>query len=404
MPRAFLLILDSFGIGGAPDAPSFGDEGANTLQHICDAMALNVPNMAALGLGRAAMLSTGRNPLPDVPLTGGYGVAREVSRGKDTITGHWEIGGVPLSHDWGYFPHTVPALPQELIDGIVTRCQLPGLQALCHASGTQVIEDFGEEHIRTGKPIAYTSTDSVLQIAAHEAHFGLDRLYEVCRVARELTYAMRIGRIIARPFLGEWAGEFRRTGHRKDFAVTPPAPTLLEVLSRAGREVISVGKIGDIYAHVGTGREVKVAGNAACMEATLNGMETLADGGLLMTNFVDFDTEFGHRRDAVGYGRALEAFDAALPKLLSRLKPRDLLVLTADHGNDPSWTGTDHTREQVPVMSYMRGMAAGGFGLRKSFADIGQTIARHLGIGPLGAGTAWDPLNPAASEPPATRS
>jgi phosphopentomutase len=404
MPRAFLLILDSFGIGGAPDAASFGDEGANTLMHICEARALHVPNMAALGLGRASDLSTGRNPFPGVPLVGQYGVAREISRGKDTITGHWEIGGVPLAQDWGYFPHTIPALPQELIDGIVTRCNLPGLLALCHASGTQVIEDFGEEHIRTGKPIAYTSTDSVLQIAAHEVHFGLERLYEVCRVARELTYPMRIGRIIARPFLGDKPGAFHRTGHRKDFAVTPPAPTLLEVLSNAGRDVISVGKIGDIYAHVGTGREVKVAGNPAFMEATLEGLETLSDGGLLMTNFVDFDTDFGHRRDAAGYGRALEAFDAALPALMSRLKAGDLLMLTADHGNDPSWKGTDHTREQVPVMTYMPGITPGSFGLRLSFADIGQTIARHLGVGPLGAGTAWDVLSPAASEPPAARS
>jgi len=396
MPRAFLLILDSLGIGGAPDAASFGDEGANTLAHICEHMKLNVPHMASLGLGRAAELSTGHDPLPAQLLIGQYGVAREVSRGKDTITGHWEIGGVPLSHDWGYFPHTVPAFPQELIDGIVTRCNLPGLLAMCHASGTEVIEQFGAEHIRSGKPIAYTSADSVLQIAAHEQHFGLERLYEVCRVARELTYPLNIGRIIARPFVGERPGAFTRTGHRKDFAVTPPRPTLLELTSRAGREVISVGKIGDIYAHVGTGREVKVSGNPAFLEATLDGMETLADGGLLMVNFVDFDTEFGHRRDPVGYGRALEAFDAELPRVFARLRDGDLLILTADHGNDPTWTGTDHTREQVPVMSYMRGMDPGSFGLRMTFADIGQTIASHLGVGPLSAGLAWDMANPAA--------
>ncbi len=404
MARAVLLILDSLGIGGAPDAASFGDEGANTLAHICDHMKLRVPHMASLGLGLAAELSTGRNPLSAEPLIGQYGVAREVSRGKDTITGHWEIGGVPLQFDWGYFPHEIPAFPQELIERLVTRCNLPGLLAMCHASGTQVIEDFGEEHIRTGKPIAYTSADSVLQIAAHEQHFGLERLYEVCRIARELTYPMNIGRIIARPFTGENAKSFTRTGHRKDFAVTPPSPTLLAVLSDAGRDVVSVGKIGDIYAHVGTGREIKLAGNRAFLEATLTYMDSLADGGLLMTNFVDFDTEFGHRRDPQGYGRALEAFDAELPRILERLKPGDLLVLTADHGNDPTWTGTDHTREQVPVMSYMRGMTPGSFGLRQSFADIGQTIARHLGVGPLSAGTAWDLLNPAASAPPAARS
>jgi phosphopentomutase len=404
MPRAFLLILDSFGIGGAPDAASFGDEGASTLCHICDHMKLRVPHMAALGLGLASAISTGRNPLSDHPLIGQYGVAREVSRGKDTITGHWEIGGVPLQFGWGYFPHEVPAFPAELIEGIVTRCNLPGLLAMHHASGTEVIEDYGEEHIRTGKPIAYTSADSVLQIAAHEQHFGLERLYDVCRVARELTYPMNIGRIIARPFIGEKRGEFHRTGHRKDFAVTPPSPTLLAVLSAAGRDVVSVGKIGDIYAHVGTGREIKVAGNAAFLEATLANMDGLGDGGSLMTNFVDFDSEFGHRRDPVGYGKALEAFDAELPRIFARLKPGDLLVLTADHGNDPTWTGTDHTREQVPVMTYMRGIEPGSFGLRLSFADIGQTIARHLDVGPLSAGTAWDVASPAASAPPAARS
>ncbi len=396
MARAFLLILDSLGIGGALDAASFGDEGADTLGHICEHMSLHVPHMASLGLGLAAQISTGRDPLPAVPLIGQYGVAREISRGKDTITGHWEIAGVPLHIDWGYFPRTVPALPQDLIDAIVSRCQLPGLLALCHASGTEVIEDFGEEHIRTGKPIAYTSADSVLQIAAHEEHFGLERLYEVCRVARELTYPMNIGRIIARPFVGVGAGQFSRTGHRKDFAVKPPAPTLLDVLSTAGRDVVSVGKIGDIFAHVGTGREIKVAGNRAYIDTTLANMDGLGDGGLLMTNFVDFDTDFGHRRDPVGYGKALEAFDVELPRIFAGLRNGDLLLLTADHGNDPTWKGTDHTREQVPVMTYMRGMRPGSFGLRGSFADIGQTIARHLGVGPLGAGTAWSLTRPDA--------
>ncbi len=389
MPRAFLLILDSFGIGGAPDAAAFGDEGANTLCHICDHMSPHLPNMSALGLGQAAELSTGRNPLPSSPLIGQYGCATEVSRGKDTITGHWEIAGVPLDHDWGYFPHTIPAFPQDLIESLVTRCKLPGLLAMCHASGTQVIEDFGEEHVATGKPIAYTSADSVLQIAAHEEHFGLQRLYEVCQVARELTYPLNIGRIIARPFVGETAQTFTRTGHRKDFAVTPPKPTLLDVLSKAGRDVVAVGKIGDIYAHTGTGREIKVSGNRAFMDTTLANMDGLQDGGLLMTNFVDFDTEFGHRRDPVGYGRALEAFDAELPLIFAKLKEGDLLILTADHGNDPTWVGTDHTRERIPVMTYLRGMAPGSFGRRHSFADIGQTVARHLGVGPLTAGTAW---------------
>lgn len=389
MARAFLIILDSFGIGGAPDAARFGDEGANTLGHICDHMTLNVPHMASLGLGLAAQASAGRNPLASAPLIGRWGYATEVSNGKDTITGHWEIAGVPVPFDWGYFPHTIPAFPKSLTDELIRRCKLPGLLAQCHASGTQVIEDFGEEHVRTGKPIAYTSADSVLQIAAHEEAFGLERLYEVCRVARELTYPLNIGRIIARPFLGTTAKTFERTGHRKDFAVMPPAPTLLDVLSKAGRDVVSVGKIGDIYAHSGTGREVKVSGNAAMMEKLLELMPGVAEGGFLMTNFVDFDTNFGHRRDPIGYGKLLEEFDAQLPRVMAQLRDGDLLVLTADHGNDPTWTGTDHTREQTPIMVYSPGITPGSVGHRTKFSDIGQTIARHLGVGPLGAGDAW---------------
>ena len=389
MPRAFLFILDSFGIGGAADAAAFGDEGANTLCHIADHINLKLPHMASLGLGLAARGATGRNPLPETKLVGRWGHASEVSNGKDTITGHWEIAGVPVPFDWGYFPHEVPAFPQELTDGIISRCKLPGLLSLAHASGTEVIEEFGEEHIRTGKPIAYTSADSVIQIAAHEEHFGLQRLYDVCKVARQLTYPMNIGRVIARPFVGERRGEFNRTGHRKDYAVVPPQPTLLKRLSDAGRDVVSVGKIGDIYAHVGTGREVKVSGNAAMMEKVLELMPGVAEGGFLMTNFVDFDTNFGHRRDPVGYGKLLEEFDLSLPRVIAQLRDGDLLVLTADHGNDPTWRGTDHTREQIPVMTYQKDNTPGSLGHRRMFSDIGQSIAGHLGILPLAAGTAW---------------
>jgi phosphopentomutase len=389
MARAFLFILDSFGIGGARDAAAFGDEGANTLCHIADHLTLALPHMASLGLGLASKGATGRNPLPEVPVIGRWGHASEVSKGKDTITGHWEIAGVPVPFDWGYFPRTVPAFPNELIDAIVSRCKLPGLLSLAHASGTEVIEAFGEEHIRTGKPIAYTSADSVIQIAAHEQHFGLERLYDVCRVARELTFPLNIGRVIARPFIGETRKTFTRTGHRKDYAVEPPHPTLLKRLSDQGRDVVSVGKIGDIYAHVGTGREVKVSGNAAMMEKVLELMPEVKDGGFLMTNFVDFDTNFGHRRDPIGYGKLLEEFDAALPRVFARLRDGDLLVLTADHGNDPTWKGTDHTREQVPIMTYKPGNTPGSLGHRKTFSDIGQSIANHLGIAPLAAGEAW---------------
>ena len=389
MARAFLFVLDSFGIGGAPDAAAFGDEGANTLLHIAERMKLHVPHMASLGLGLAAKAASGRDPFGAVEIIGRWGHATEISRGKDTITGHWEMAGVPLEHDWGYFPHTIPAFPQDFINALIDRCKLPGLLAMCHASGTQVIEDFGEEHVRSGKPIAYTSADSVIQIAAHEEHFGLERLYEVCRIARELTYPMNIGRVIARPFVGETAKDFTRTGHRKDYAVLPPSPTLLDALTKAGRQVISVGKIGDIFAHSGTGEEVKVAGLDTLMATSLAAMDRLPEGGLVMTNFVDFDTEFGHRRDPIGYGRLLEHYDTLLPQVFAKLRNGDLLVLTADHGNDPTWKGTDHTREQVPVMTYMKGNTPGSLGHRKSFSDIGQSIAAHLGIAPLGAGEAW---------------
>jgi phosphopentomutase len=389
MRRGILFVLDSFGIGGAPDAAAFDDQGANTLGHIAEHMELKLPNMASLGLGLAAEASSGRNPLPAVPLRGHWAYATEVSRGKDTITGHWELSGVPLDFDWGYFPREIPAFPESLVEALTSRCELPGLLAMHHASGTEVIEDYGEEHLRTGKPIAYTSVDSVIQIAAHEEVFGLKRLYDVCTVARELTLPLNIGRVIARPFIGTRRGEFTRTGNRKDYAIKPPRPTLLDRLTQAGREVVSVGKIGDIFAHSGTGREIKATGHPALMEVSLAALRELGDGGFIMTNFVDFDTNFGHRRDPVGYGRALEEFDAMLPRVFGHLRGGDLLVLTADHGNDPTWKGTDHTREQVPVMCYMPGGVPGSAGHRESFADIGQTVARHLGITALGAGLAF---------------
>ena len=389
MARVFLIILDSFGIGYAPDAAQFGDEGSNTLSHICDHVDLHVPNMASLGLGLAAQSAGGRNPFPDAAVIGRWGHAHEVSEGKDTITGHWEIAGVPVPFKWHYYPDTKASFPKALLDDIIARAKLPGLLGGTHASGTQVIEDFGEEHLRTGKPIIYTSADSVIQIAAHEKHFGLQRLYDVCKIARELTYDIKVGRVIARPFLGETAKTFERTGNRKDFAITPPSPTLLKIASDAGRHVMSVGKIGDIYGHVGTGEEVKVSGNAAMMEKLVELMPTLKAGGFLMTNFVDFDTNHGHRRDPIGYGKLLEAFDAELPRVFAQLEKDDLLILTADHGNDPTWHGTEHTREQIPIMIYGRTLKPGSVGHRKTFSDIGQSIAQHLELPKLGAGTTF---------------
>ena len=384
MPRAILCILDSFGIGGAPDAADYGDEGADTLGHIAASYELSLPNMDALGLGAAAQLSTGAIPrgLTGQPKGGRWGVGREVSKGKDTPSGHWEIAGVPVPFDWGYFPQTEPAFPPDLIAQLIEKAELPGILGNRHASGTTIIAELGEESIRTGKPICYTSVDSVFQIAAHETHFGLDRLYRVCEIAFWMTSPLRIGRVIARPFTGETAATFRRTGNRRDFAIAPPEPTLLDRAKAAGRQVYAIGKISDIYAGHGVTHKMKATGNMALFDRTLEAMEMAADGAFVMTNFVDFDQEYGHRRDVPGYAQALEAFDARLPELISRMRPDDLLVLTADHGNDPTWRGSDHTREQVPIMVFSPSLTMGTLGIRDTFADIGESIARWLGIPP----------------------
>ena len=389
MSRLFLFILDSFGIGGAPDAEKYGDKGANTFSHIAERKKLHLPNMASFGLGLAAEAASEKNPLASVELKGQWGFAEEISHGKDTPSGHWEIAGVPVLFDWGYFPNIVPTFPKTLTDEFIKQAKLPGILGNKHASGTEIIAELGAEHMQSGKPIVYTSADSVIQIAAHEETFGLQRLFEICKIARELSYDLNIGRVIARPFVGTDATNFTRTGSRKDYTVLPPSPTLLDILTKAGRDVITIGKIGDIYAHSGTGREVKASGNAALMDTTLKEMPNLKDGGFLMTNFVDFDMLYGHRRDAIGYGNALEYFDKRLPETTALLREGDLMILTADHGNDPTWKGTDHTRECVPVLTFAKGMKPGSFGRRKTFADIGQTIAKHLSIPPLKTGTSW---------------
>lgn len=392
MPRAFLLILDSFGIGGAPDAASFGDEGANTFGHIAETVPLQIPHLMSLGLGHALKAASGLSPaLLQRPerLIGQWGYAVETSRGKDTPAGHWEIAGVPVLSDRGYFPNAVPCFPADFTRALIGRCELPGLLGNKHASGTEIIAEFGEEHLKSQKPIIYTSVDSVIQIAAHEKIFGLERLYRTCQIARELANPLDIGRVIARPFLGTQADNFQRTADRRDYALPPPEPTLLDRLTAAGREVVSLGKIGDIFSHRGTGRIIKAAGNDALFDETLKAQGTLSDGGLLFANYVDFDTDYGHRRDVKGYAAALERFDRRLPELVAALHASDLLIITADHGNDPTWRGTDHTRECVPILAFAPGIIPGPLGRRSSFADIGQTIARHLGISPLAHGTAW---------------
>lgn len=391
--RALILVMDSVGIGAAPDAIRYGDEGADTVGHIAEyCMAgkadspqregpLQLPNLVALGLGEACRLATGRLPLG---LDGAversrHGCASEISKGKDTPSGHWEISGVPVSFDWGYFPKTRPCFPRDLVIRLYEQAGLPGILGNCHASGTAIIAEFGERHMRGGEPICYTSADSVFQIAAHEETFGLEHLYEVCTVARRLVDPLNIGRVIARPFVGTSARDFKRTAHRRDFSVPPPEQTILDLAEAARRDVVTIGKIDDIFAHRGTGRNIRGDGNAALFDVTLEGLASLADGGLLFANFIDFDTLYGHRRDVAGYAAALEAFDARLPDLLNRLRSDDLLIITADHGCDPTWSGTDHTREQVPILTF-GAKATTPIGRRTGFADIGATVAMHLDL------------------------
>ena len=401
MPRVIIALMDSFGIGGAPDAAEYfndgrPDTGADTFLHIAEACAegkgdqdglragpLRLPTLDKLGLGAAGKLSSGTlAPGFSEDAAGFWAVGREVSKGKDTPSGHWEIAGVPVPFDWGYFPPDEPSFPPELIETIVREAGLPGILGNKHASGTLVINEFGEEHIRTGKPICYTSVDSVFQIAAHETHFGLQKLYDLCETVFRHTAPMMIGRVIARPFVGESPADFRRTGNRHDYAIEPPEPTLLDRVSEAGFDVYAIGKISDIYAARGVTHKIKAAGNMVLMDRTIEALDMAGDHGLIFTNFVDFDQDFGHRRDVPGYANALEQFDARLNELLARLRDDDLLILTADHGNDPTWTGTDHTREQVPVLLYSKLLKPGSAGLRETFADIGETAAHWLGLKP----------------------
>lgn len=395
MSRALIIVLDSLGVGGAPDAATYGDEGADTLGHIAGRCAsgdadragvrrgeLHVPHLAELGAGEACRTATGYVP-PGLAIErwsrGQAGCAAEISTGKDSQSGHWEIAGTPVEFEWGYFPRAEPCFPAQLIDELCERGGLDGILGNKHASGTEIIAALGAEHVRTGQPICYTSADSVFQIAAHEQHFGLQRLYDLCAIARELLDPLRIGRVIARPFLGE-EGAFRRTAHRRDYGVLPPQGTLLQRAVSAGREVVSIGKIADLFCHDSTGREIEAHDNDAVFDSTVDAARRLAPGGLMLANFVDFDTLYGHRRDTGGYAAALEAFDARLPELLAELREDDLAVITGDHGCDPTWNGSDHTRECIPVLAFGPHVQCASLGRRGTFADIGATLAGHLGL------------------------
>jgi phosphopentomutase len=404
MKRAIVLLLDSFGIGASADATKYGDLGADTLGNIAKYCAegkadkpgvregeLCLPAMTQLGLAQAAKISTGKYPAGldgELSTIGLFGCAQEISHGKDTPSGHWEIAGVPVLFEWGYFSTSIPCFPEKLINELIARAELPGVLGNKHASGTEIINELGDEHIRTGKPIVYTSADSVFQIAAHEEHFGLQRLYEVCAIARKLVDEYNIGRVIARPFLGS-NGEYERTGNRRDLAVLPPAPTLFDQLIAQGGKVIAIGKTADIFAHQGITEEVKADGNDALFQVTLDAMKRAGDKTIIFSNFVDFDSKYGHRRDVAGYAHALEHFDEQLMDLIDELDEGDLVIITSDHGCDPTRPGSDHTREHIPVLAFGPNIQGGSIGLRETFADIGQTIADHLGIKPLLTGTSF---------------
>ena len=404
MGRAIIIVLDSVGCGGAADASVYGDAGSDTLGHIAAACAegrgdraglragpLKLPHLDALGLGLAMRASSGC-AAPGFMTTaprGQWGYGIETSNGKDTPSGHWEIAGTPVAFDWGYFPLTIPTFPASLTAALITQAKLPGILGDRHASGTTIIAELGEEHMRSGKPICYTSADSVFQIAAHEQTFGLERLYEICKIARRLCDPLAIGRVIARPFVGRTVADFARTSNRKDFSIPPLPDNVLQRAVEAGRDVVTVGKIGDIFAHRCTGREIKGRDNAGNVDLALRALGETADGGFIFVNLVDFDSEYGHRRDVPGFAACLEAFDARLPEIEAAMRADDFCVLTADHGNDPTWRGNDHTREHVPILAFGGGVAPGPIGARRSLADIGATLAHRLGLPAPASGASW---------------
>ena len=397
MARAFLVVLDSVGCGGAPDAAEFGDEGANTLGHIAEACAsgraedgrsgpLRVPNLDGIGLGRAVALASGLDP-PGLDATPGgiWGAATEVGPGKDTQSGHWELAGLPVPWKWRCFPDAVPCFPDELVAEVCRCAETDGILGNCHASGTEIIAEEGANHIRTGRPICYTSADSAFQIAAHEEYFGLDRLQALCKALAPTLHAMKVGRVIARPFAGE-PGNFTRTANRHDYAIAPPGPTLCDWIADAGRIAYGVGKIGDIFSMQGISESAR-GPDDALFEHLCAHASNAVDGSLTFANFVEFDSVYGHRRDISGYARHLEWFDAALPRFLGGLRPGDLAIFTADHGNDPTWTGTDHTRERVPILAFgqQKSREAG----QVAFVDVAASVAAHLDIPNRGPGRSF---------------
>jgi len=372
--RILLIVLDGAGIGAMPDAPEWGDAGSDTLGHILESRDLQLPNLQRYGLGNVRPLQN-VPPLPQPE--GSYGRCALKSNGKDTTTGHWEMAGIILEQAFPTYPNGFPAV---VLDRFVAETQLPGILGNFAASGTEIIKDLGAEHVATGKPIVYTSADSVFQIAAHEEVIPLDKLYEICETARRiLDGEHKVGRVIARPFLGE-TGNFYRTENRHDYAVPPPRANLLPALKDEDLDVVCIGKIASIYDSMGVTEDLTAKNNQQSIDQTIR---ALAEDtrGLIFSNLVDFDMLYGHRRDTEGYARALEHFDASLPQIEAAMGQGDLMIITADHGNDPTFPGTDHTREYAPLLVYGKSARQGvNLGTRASLADIGQTVAENFGL------------------------
>ena len=373
--RVCLIVLDSAGIGAMPDAAKWGDAGSDTFGHILESRHVDLPNFRALGLGNIRPLNGVAHV--EKPI-GSYGKCALKSNGKDTTTGHWEMAGIILKRAFPTYPN---GFPLQIIDEFVAKAAVPGILGNVPASGTEIIKELGEEHVRTGKPIVYTSADSVFQIAAHEEIIPIERLYEICETARQILDGEdRVGRVIARPFLGHNAADFKRTENRHDYAVPPPADNLLPMMKDAGFDVVCVGKIASIYDSVGVTKDLTAKNNEQAIDQTINALN-VSSRGLIFSNLVDFDMLYGHRRDTEGYALALEYFDNRLPDIFSAMRESDLLILTADHGNDPTFRGTDHTREYAPLFVYGRSAKAGvDLGTRGSLSDIGQTISENFGI------------------------
>lgn len=377
MGRVIWIVLDSVGMGELPDACKFDDVGANTIAHVWDYNnGLNIPNLLKLGYGNI----DGMKSLPKSDdIIGAYGKAAELSLGKDTTVGHWEMTGVVSEIPFPTFPDGFPA---KIIDEFIKKTGVKGILGNCVASGTEILKELGEEHDKTGKPIIYTSADSVFQIAYNVEKFGLDKLYSMCEIARELLVGeYQVARVIARPFIGN-NGVYERTSDRRDYAILPPEYNLLNCIKNNGLDMIAVGKIEDIFAGSGVTAATHTKNNMHGVDVTLDYMKQ-DNKGLIFTNLVEFDSSWGHRRDPLGYGKGLEDFDARLPELINAMKADDILIINADHGCDPTFKGTDHTREYIPILVYGKNIKPVNFGIRESFADIGQTIADYLGIKPI---------------------